>query len=362
MNETERNLQKIQKIDSAIQKIGRVSNFENTPHLNRQKERLVEFSGIERSRQASVFGRRMSQIKERLHTRATPFLVSERESVRRELLPVRPKVEEVPAIVERISENLWENLSFLDKANLAEAFFRDSVGMKAEVDKTIKHLVEFKKGNVSSPQARHILGEADPDLKKGLALEKLRHLVSLSIVEPQHPTVRIMGMGKELNDLIMLLGGGNQGREMLSQAINSLDEVARAILLSKMSMTKRFEILKIGADHVNEREMAFFLNTAIYQYSRDGDAGDLEEIFLTAMERDLSTEQFSASRIVEAILQHYPNGASYIFRKLREAARQLDFEGHLQDFFLSHPATLKLAYIIEGEEEERDMLPRNRRF
>jgi hypothetical protein len=225
------------------------------------------------------------------------------------------------------------------------------------------YLSNFRQGKVDAPSGVEILSEADPDAKKGLATEKLRSLVALSLVEPENPAVRtITGWGKQLNDLLLLLGGGEESREILFHSINDLDEISRALLLSRISMSKRFEILKVGLDQVNEREMAFFLNMAVFLYNRSGNPGDLEEILITTVERDQSAEPFNASEVIESILENYPEGSGYIFKELMKAAEQMDFSGHLSDFFLSHAATLRLAHRLEEEDETDNVVPWNRRL
>ena len=270
---------------------------------------------------------------------------------------------EVPAIIDRITENLWESLTYLDKASLTESFFKNPDAFKAQVDEMVKNLVEFKKGSAQVPLPSEILRETGIEEKRDQAVFRLRALVSLSLIDPQNTIVRtIYGWGRQINDLIMVLGGGTQAKDILYQSINSLDDVSRALLLSKISMSKRFEILKVGMDQVDEREMAFFMNTAVFQYNRDGDAGDLEEIVITTMERDASLEPFSATRVVESILQHYPDGAVYIISRLKKAAKQADFVGHLQDFLSSHPETAQIAVELEYEDEEHEIVPQSRRL
>ena len=268
---------------------------------------------------------------------------------------------EVPAIINKIADELWENLTPLDRDHLTEAFFQDPERIRSQVDEMTRYLTEFRKSKVEIPTPSQILGATAQETKRDLATSKLKSLISLSLTEPQHSAIKtVVGWGRQLNDLILLLGGSEQARETLFQAINSLDDLSRALLLSRISMTKRYEILKVGIDQANEREMAFFINIATYTYIQNGDAGDLEEVVISTMERDLSTEQFSATRVVESIIQHYPN---YPFARLIQAARQLDFVGHLEDLFSSHPQTLTLALAIENEKEEgAEIVPWNRRL
>lgn len=278
---------------------------------------------------------------------------------------ITPRRKEVPAIVEKISENLWERLSSLDQTNLTEAFFKDPQRVTSQVDEMVNYLTDFRSGKVQTPSSSEILGANQTESKTDLAVSRLKSLVTLSILEPQHPSVRtVVAWGRQLNDLVLLLGGNWQARESLYQAINSLDDVSRALLLSEISMTKRFEILKVGMDQVNEHEMAFFINMATYIYHRNGDPGDMEEILITTMERDESTESFSATKVVDAILRNYPNGANYIFRELTRASRQMDFGGHLMSFFYSHPQTANLAQQLErtyGDQID-EFVPWNRRL
>lgn len=287
---------------------------------------------------------------------------AEKEEPKTALAPIRAAV---PALVSRIEDNIWETLKPLDRANLTEAFFRQPDETKKQIDEFVARLGEFRKGKNDMPTEREILEETSLLTKQEMAASRLKTLVTLSILEPEHPSVRtIHGWGRQLNDLILLLGGSSQGEELLFAAINSLDNVTRSLLLSEISMTKRYAILKVGMDQVNEREMAFFISQAVFRFYRSGDACDLEEIILTTMDRDTSREQFSTKRVIEAIFSHYPARAQFMFDQMIKASYQLDFGGHLMSLFLSHEFTQNHADKVDWEygEEIDDFVPWNRRL
>lgn len=274
------------------------------------------------------------------------------------------RIEQAPALIDKLSTNLWDQLSEIEKANLTEAFFKNPKALAVQVDAMSSFLDAYRKGEVETPTTYDILQESSRDAKKDLAAKRLKSLASLSIINPNDSSIRtVVGWGRQINDITLMLGGGSQATEALFETINSLDDVTRALVLSQLSMSKRYEIMKVGMDQVNEREMAFFINSAIYTFNKSGDPGDVEEIIITTMERDQSVESFSATRVLEYIIENYSD-PEFIFRQLIQAAKQQDFGGNLMDFFFSHQETQVLGHRLARiyGEETNEIVPRNRRL
>lgn len=263
------------------------------------------------------------------------------------------------AEAERLEGNLWNTLSPIDRANLSEAYFRSKQEVEAQIDEFSKQVNLYKRGQVVSVSGREIL-KADYEGKTQLVSARLRELLALSIVNPKNKAVNTkFGWGRQLNDLILLSGGGEKGKDVLFDAIENLSDVERALVLSQISMTKRFEILMVGLDQINEREMASFINNAVYEYRRNGDAALLEEIILVCDGRD-GKGDFSSSRVIDAILTNF-SSPDFIFKQLAQASYQLDFTGSLRNVLASHPDTSRIAYQLLDLEED-DYIPWNRRI
>lgn len=267
----------------------------------------------------------------------------------------------IAEFVEDFSRTFMDKLSEIDRANIQEAMFRDPKRVKAEIDEVTKTVTKFKKGEFQTPNSSQLLEGRVSD-KIDLVGERLKGLLALSLVDPNNKTVRSkFGWGKELNEMMLFSGGGEAGREAVFEAIFNLNGVERALVLSQMSMTKRYEILLIGLDQINEREMAGFISNATYKFEKTADTEELEEIVSGIVARD-NLDGFEVGKVIDAIEEHYPHTTHLIYRRLINAARQADFVHDLMEFFSSNQMTAQWTTKLEdGFGEEPVFIKYNRR-
>lgn len=268
----------------------------------------------------------------------------------------------IAALVESVLDNLWRQISPLDRDKLTEAFFRDPQAIHAQIREVARMLRTATTRGLRVPDSAEILA-ARADQKTGLVALSLRSLLYSSVIDPNDSNVRTkFSWGRKLGDLILLAGGGARGSRVLYEALGQLNDVERAIVLSQISMSKKYEIFKVGFDQVDEREMAFFLNMAASKFYRSGMADDLEEVISAVAERADSESNFSAWKVVDFVLQNYPDDAKSIFAHMMEVARQMDITFQLAAIFRSHPDTSRLVIIMDNWDYEDTYLPRNRRL
>ncbi len=244
------------------------------------------------------------------------------------------------------SSNFIEKLSIIDKANIQEAMFQDPKKVKAEIDDVTKTVAKVKSGEFQVPKNSQLLEGTTVD-KIDLVKDRLKGLLAMSLVDPKNKTVRSkFGWGKELNEMMLFAGGGDAGREVVCEAIFNLNSVEQALVLSQMSMTKRYEILLVGLDEINEREMAGFISNATFKFNKSADTEELEQIVSSIMARD-NLHGFEPGKVIDALEAHYPNRTDIIYREMINAARQADFVHDLMGFFSSNELTARWATKLE---------------
>lgn len=263
--------------------------------------------------------------------------------------------------IEQFTSNILEKLSPIDLENVEDEIRRAPEQIKMDIDEVARYVTEFSKGEFEDVPASQLL-EGTVEDKVAVAGHRLKNLIALSITQPTNPVVRTkFGWGKEMNDMILFAGGGDRGREVVFEALFNLSEIERALALSQISMSKRYEIMMVGLDQQNEREMAFFMNNAVYKYFKSGETEALELIVTSIRDRE-ALDGFVTGRVVDEILEHYPDGANFIFDKMTEAAKQADFVEDLIALFCSNKATANRGHqLVEGDDYNDNIVPYKKR-
>lgn len=283
-------------------------------------------------------------------------------------------------VVDLVEEKIWTRLTPIDRANLEETFIRDRQRFKREISRVQGYISAFAAGELEVPSDTQIIEETDQDERVKVVKKRLEGLIALSVVEPEHADVRnIYSWGARLNEMMLLLSATRPADEALFEVVSSLDDVSRAILLSQISMTKRYEIMKIGLMQVNEREMAYFINNSVFELHRASMPSNINdyrlgsaidgvcEIIVTMSEREETDRGFSAAKVFEEFISHYPNGADFVFDRMIRAAKDLNLEAELMALFCASPQTYHLAARISddyfkgpgGEDEDEQYFVRD---
>lgn len=249
-----------------------------------------------------------------------------------------------------LGEAIMAKLTPVDKDTLVEDAQLNPLSFAASVEVFRENVQAFRDGELTPPNPSAIIEEEDVDDKVGLVRRNLEALISLSVTDPNNRAVKtIQSWGRNLNEFKLLLGGGPIGTELLYEAISTLDSVSQAVLLSQMSSWQRYQIMLVGINQVNEREMSSFINNSVFARHLRGEHSDEPDDQLIQMihaieERHLSSsERFDAGKVIEALFTYHKYGADYVLNQLIQLAEEYNMEADLIVLFSSSPLTRTYA-------------------
>lgn len=205
---------------------------------------------------------------------------------------------------------------------------------------------DVKEGEIKPIGPLEILAAPD-EQKMDRAAFVLKHtLAELMISFPQRlPETLQLRWGKKIRELMDYLGPN--AKEYTVNAINSLPEVERALVLQTCSIALLEDLDYLDLEECDEHRFAVYLRNAAFdpQSQRDDNFANL---IMTAIERS-DAGNLNLAAIIDLLCE--PPYDRVIFERLMESAHVADLDFHLIEFFSKHPATYKFAREIQQSED-----------
>lgn len=179
--------------------------------------------------------------------------------------------------------------------------------------------------------------------KPEIAVRRVRELLS-SLVNSQIQIYRFRNKwARDMRELLDWLG--ENSTEHLRQAVDDLPELERDLFISSSSIALLEDLDFLDIDKCDESRFAKYLTGAAFDPEHMRDM-NFDYLLVNAIDRSIAGT-LDLELVIQVIYQIPYH--EHIFRRLIESAQRMDLETHLAVFFMSHPATRRLAISIQEQ-------------
>lgn len=204
-------------------------------------------------------------------------------------------------------------------------------------------VLRIKEGQEQPIQAINILS-ASSDQKPVIAQSAIKQALAQMILAVEHQPLSAYKYrwGRQIRELADWLGAN--AKQSLIEAIETLPEVERALVFDVSSINLLKDLDFIDLEECDEFRFAAYLRGATFIRENDLRDDTVEEMIVTAIERD-GEGNLDIASVIQLLSQiEY---SDLLFRKMLESAKFRRFRTELMTFFSRHPGTKRWAMETE---------------
>lgn len=202
---------------------------------------------------------------------------------------------------------------------------------------------DVSEGKISPVDNASIL-KASGKHKEELATNRLRQMLVPLVLNPDLSVDRFRNRwARNIRELLDWMGAGS--REKLTQIIENLPELDRALVISNSSINLLEDLGYLDLEDCNEEIFATHIRNVAFDRDEVHRDRDFEYLLYTAVERS-DAGNLDLSLVVESLCDSSYVGL--IIAKMKESAKFGRFEDLLTLILLTHPATSHFAREIQG--------------